>query len=127
MGSDDSDGCMVLDESDNLDIHWDASKSLPLYEDITASLEELSRQLGGTYEAPPGYDSATGNGLLTAHPLGGCPMGDTPEQGFVSPQGEVYGVRGLYVADAAIIPSALAVNPSYTITSVRWLNGSPFG
>lgn len=118
MGDDDSNGKILLDRNGNLNIHWDASKSLSLYEDITASLQELSRQLGGTYEAPEGYDQTTGNGLLTAHPLGGCPMGETPWEGFVDPQGQVYGVSGLYVADAAIIPSALAVNPSYTISAL---------
>ena len=52
---------------------------------------------------------------ITPHPLGGCNMGDTVENGVVDHKGEVFGYRNLYVADAAIIPEALGVNPSRTI------------
>ena len=53
-----------------------------------------------------------------AHPLGDCVMGDTSEQGVVNSQGEVFGVPGLYVADGAIVPTALATNPSFTISAL---------
>jgi cholesterol oxidase len=33
----------------------------------------------------------------------------------VSPDGEVYGYRNLYVADGSIVPSAIGPNPSKTI------------
>jgi cholesterol oxidase len=42
-------------------------------------------------------------------------MGNTPDHGVVNHKGEVFGYRNLYVADAAIIPEALGVNPSRTI------------
>ena len=42
-------------------------------------------------------------------------MGDTPNDGVVNHAGEVFGYKNLYVADAAIIPEALGVNPSRTI------------
>ena len=42
-------------------------------------------------------------------------MGDSPADGVVNHAGEVCGYRNLYVADAAIIPEALGVNPSRTI------------
>jgi cholesterol oxidase len=42
-------------------------------------------------------------------------MSNTPETGVVNHQGEVFGYPNLYVADAAIIPEALGVNPSRTI------------
>jgi cholesterol oxidase len=57
----------------------------------------------------------TGKHLITVHPLGGCPMGDSPERGVVDPDGEVYNYPGLYVADGSIVPSALGANPSKTI------------
>jgi len=56
-----------------------------------------------------------GRHLITPHPLGGCNMGDRPERGVVNHAGEVYGYRNLYVADAAIIPEAVGVNPTRTI------------
>ena len=45
-------------------------------------------------------------------------MADSREKGVVNPQGEVYGVPGLFVSDGAIVPSAVVVNPSYTITAL---------
>ena len=53
--------------------------------------------------------------LITPHPLGGCNLGNTAADGVVDHRGEVFGYRNLYVADAAIIPTALGVNPSRTI------------
>jgi cholesterol oxidase len=40
---------------------------------------------------------------------------NTVSDGVVNHAGEVFGYRNLYVADAAIIPEALGVNPSRTI------------
>jgi cholesterol oxidase len=42
-------------------------------------------------------------------------MGGAPDTGVVNHKGEVFGYPNLYVADAAIIPTALGVNPSRTI------------
>jgi cholesterol oxidase len=42
-------------------------------------------------------------------------MGDTAINGVVNHAGEVFGYKNLFVADAAIIPEALGVNPSRTI------------
>jgi cholesterol oxidase len=42
-------------------------------------------------------------------------MGSGPENGVVDHAGRVFGHEGLYVADGAIIPRALGVNPSRTI------------
>ncbi len=53
--------------------------------------------------------------LVTPHPLGGCNMGNTQSNGVVDHTGKVFGYDNLYVADAAIIPTPLGVNPSRTI------------
>ena len=42
-------------------------------------------------------------------------MGDNALNGVVNHAGEVFGYKNLYVADAAIVPEALGVNPSRTI------------
>lgn len=60
--------------------------------------------------------------LTTPHPLGGCRMADTKEEGVVDHRGEVYGYPGLYVADGAIIPYALGINPSRTIAALAERN-----
>jgi len=56
--------------------------------------------------------------LVTPHPLGGCNMGTTRDNGVVDHRGEVFGYPGLYVADGAIVPEALGVNPSRTIAAL---------
>lgn len=54
---------------------------------------------------------------MTAHFLGGCPIGDAPETGVVDPYHRVFGHEGLHVVDGAAISANLGVNPSLTITA----------
>ena len=54
---------------------------------------------------------------LTAHFIGGCAIGDSPETGVVDPYQRVYGHPGLHVADGAAVTANLGVNPSLTITA----------
>ena len=54
----------------------------------------------------------------TAHILGGCPIGLTPEDGVVDPKSRAFGYEDLYVVDGSIIPANLGVNPSLTITAM---------
>ena len=56
-----------------------------------------------------------GEDLITPHPLGGCNMGVTAADGVVDHNGEVFGYRNLFVADGAIVPKAIGLNPSRTI------------
>ncbi|WP_296603066.1 GMC family oxidoreductase [Nocardioides sp.] len=57
------------------------------------------------------------NKPLTAHFLGGCAIGDSPETGVVDPYQRVYGHPGLHIADGSAISANLGVNPSLTITA----------
>jgi len=45
-------------------------------------------------------------------------MGVTDAQGVVDHRGAVFNYPGLYVADGAIIPEALGLNPSRTIAAL---------
>lgn len=58
------------------------------------------------------------NTSTTAHILGGCPMGETPDQGVVNERFEAHGYPNMYILDGSIIPCNLGVNPSLTITSL---------
>ncbi|NOX35344.1 MAG: GMC family oxidoreductase [Deltaproteobacteria bacterium] len=58
------------------------------------------------------------NTSTTAHILGGCCMGDSPENGVVSSKGELFNYPGLYVADGSVVSANLGVNPSLTITAL---------
>jgi choline dehydrogenase-like flavoprotein len=55
---------------------------------------------------------------ILSHLFGGCPMSADPRQGVVDGRGKVHGVTGLYVADAAAIPTTLGVNPQHTIMAL---------
>ncbi|MBF9067855.1 GMC family oxidoreductase N-terminal domain-containing protein [Streptacidiphilus fuscans] len=54
---------------------------------------------------------------LTAHFLGGCVIGDSPEHGVVDPYQRLYGYPGITVADGSTVSANLGVNPSLTITA----------
>jgi len=54
---------------------------------------------------------------MTAHFLGGCPIGDSADTGVVDPYHRVFGHEGLHVVDGAAISANLGVNPSLTITA----------
>ncbi|MET9082600.1 GMC family oxidoreductase [Streptomyces sp. NPDC004237] len=54
---------------------------------------------------------------LTAHFLGGCPIGDSRETGVIDPYHRVYGHPGISVVDGAAVSANLGVNPSLTITA----------
>jgi choline dehydrogenase-like flavoprotein len=107
----------------------------PIYDEIRASLGRFAEAL-----RPEGDKAEFENPFLTGlgqlfggrsialtHPLGGCRMGHSPEYGVVDEFGRVFDKRaddgksvhrGLYIADASIIPTALAVNPSLTISAL---------
>ena len=57
------------------------------------------------------------NRPLTAHFIGGCTIGDSPETGVIDAYQRVYGHPGLHIADGSAISANLGVNPSLTITA----------
>ena len=54
---------------------------------------------------------------MTAHFLGGAPIGDSSATGVIDPYHRVYGHPGLHVVDGAAVSANLGVNPSLTITA----------
>ena len=61
--------------------------------------------------------------LITAHPLGGCPIGDDYLHGATDEFGRVFAGDGsvhdgLFVADGSLISTALGVNPFLTISAL---------
>jgi cholesterol oxidase len=116
MGTDAADGRMSL-SNNVIDIHWDNKRSQEMFDEMEALLKQLSQAAGGRYK-PSVLWGWPFKKLLTAHPLGGCPMSDDPDQGVVNEFGEVWNYPGLYVSDGAIIPTALSVNPSATISAL---------
>jgi cholesterol oxidase len=54
----------------------------------------------------------------TAHILGGCPVGDSPEHGVVDHRHRVFGYKNMYVCDGSVLAANLGVNPSLTICAL---------
>ena len=55
---------------------------------------------------------------MTAHFLGGCPMGATPADGVIDAYNRVHGYLGLSVVDGSALSANLGVNPALTITAL---------
>lgn len=56
--------------------------------------------------------------MFSAHVNGTCRMGVDPARSGATPEGERHGVRGLYISDGSLLPTALGVNPQETIMAV---------
>jgi choline dehydrogenase-like flavoprotein len=56
--------------------------------------------------------------LFSAHFMSSCTMGSDPNRSATNPQGELIGVRNLFVADTSIFPSSSGVNPMMTVMSM---------
>ncbi|MBO0839297.1 MAG: GMC family oxidoreductase, partial [Sciscionella sp.] len=54
---------------------------------------------------------------LTAHFIGGCPIGEDAEHGVIDPYHRMYGYPGVSIVDGSAISANLGVNPSLTITA----------
>ncbi|WP_405760974.1 GMC family oxidoreductase [Streptomyces sp. NBC_01420] len=54
---------------------------------------------------------------LTAHFLGGCPIGASAEEGVIDPYHRLFGHPGISVVDGSAVSANLGVNPSLTITA----------
>lgn len=54
---------------------------------------------------------------LTAHFLGGCPIGADADSGVIDPYHRLFGHPGISVVDGAAVSANLGVNPSLTITA----------
>lgn len=60
--------------------------------------------------------------VLCAHQMGTCRMGPSAQVAVANPDGEVYGVGGLHIADTSAFPAASGVNPMLTAMSLALRN-----
>lgn len=78
------------------------------------AVRRMARIMGGTEGGSIGEPF---NRPLTAHFIGGCAIGDSPESGVVDAYHRVHGYAGLHIVDGSTISANLGVNPSLTITA----------
>ncbi|GLY91149.1 GMC oxidoreductase [Actinoallomurus iriomotensis] len=74
----------------------------------------LAEEMGGM---PGGTWLDLFNIPTTAHFIGGCTIGASPEEGVIDPYHRVYGHPGLHIVDGSAVSANLGVNPSLTITA----------
>ena len=97
-------------------LDWDIDRSEAVINAIVAMHKRLAEATNGRPLVPPTWTVL--KNLVTPHPLGGCNMGTTSANGVVNHLGEVFGHERLYVADGAIVPEAVGLNPSRTIAAL---------
>lgn len=101
---------------------WPGAGCRPSAQKGNQLLSEAADGLGATYLPAPWW--LAGRRLLTVHPLGGCVMADTAQEGVVDDLGRVFTghdndvYAGLHVLDGSIVPRPLGVNPALTITAL---------
>lgn len=115
MGRDFPNGKLSFDGR-YLDCDWKIKKSQEYYDRVRRVVKGIAKALNAEYMDNPSYQYL--HQVLTAHPLGGCPMGTAKEEGVVDSYGEVFGYPGFYVADGSIMPGPVGPNPSMTIAAV---------
>lgn len=124
MGRDHSTGRLKLRRGkrgrpDHLHLDWRIGPSRLHYERMRSAMQCVASALSGTFIENP---TSALNRYISVHPLGGCPMADSPANGVVNAwNGEVFGCPGLYVIDGSILPTAVGPNPSLTIAAVAEL------
>jgi cholesterol oxidase len=126
VSHDSASGTLRLQDG-RLALSWPGAKDEPVYARLDDALSRLIGAAGGSYVKNPLAGSVMGNQPATAHPLGGCGMGEDRSSGVVDHAGRVFDGSGamstavhdgLYVVDGSIIPRSLGVNPLLTITAL---------
>jgi choline dehydrogenase-like flavoprotein len=117
----------LLGRPATLDLSWDEPVSKQaVFADAERIQKALATAMGGKYVPMPFWDGFTKKKLVIPHPLGGCRLAASRDEGVVDEHGRVFdggasdaaaALAGLYIVDGSVIPGALAVNPTLTITA----------
>ena len=114
MGRDIPDGRMYLNKG-RLDLDWSRDESEEYFKRLRDTSRDVAHALGGKFADNPIWFLRR---VITVHPLGGSPMGRTPDEGVVDPYGNVFGYPGLHIADGSVMPGPVGPNPSFTIAAL---------
>lgn len=122
MGAEGDLGTMTLHpKKDVIDVEWKDVAKQPVFDRMSDALREHARTLKGNYVR--NLNRIIEGEVTTVHPLGGCGMAPDASKGVVDGRGRVFddagGVHeGLYVADGAVLPGPIGVNPFLTIAAL---------
>jgi cholesterol oxidase len=124
VSHDEAAGRISLD-NDSAQVHWPGVGAEPVYARVDAALTKAAEAVGARYIKSPLAATNMGTKPATAHPLGGCGMGQDAGEGVVNHKCQVFDGTdpesthfGLYVCDGSVIPRSIGVNPLLTITAL---------
>ena len=93
----------------------DGSNPPPAYMPVAQDVvRRLAQRINGI---PVGSHFENFDAAVTAHFVGGCPIGADANSGVIDGYHRVYGYDGLHIVDGSAITANLGVNPSLTITA----------
>ena len=98
-----------------LELDWHDVKSRSYYQEIIGTARRVAEAMGAVYDEDPMTHI---HRFITAHPLGGCPMGRSATEGVVDSYGEVFGYPGFVISDGSVLPGPVGANPSFTIAAL---------
>ena len=111
IGRDDGAAQLEL-RGDGLGLRRDRGLGREFFDEMGAELRRVGAQYGAARTV------VDDRSIMTAHPMGGAAIADTPDNGVVDHRGEVFGYPGLYVADGAAYPAPPGLPPSLTIAAL---------
>lgn len=115
MGRDIPGGKMTLQDG-RLELDWSKDgPSAPYFDCVRKVSREVAEKLGADFLDNPIWHV---NRVITVHSLGGCRMGNSPQEGVVDSFGRVFGHPGLHIADGSVMPGPVGANPSLTIAAL---------
>jgi cholesterol oxidase len=116
MGRDMPNGNLFLRDG-LLECDWTIKKSQEYFDRVRRVGKAIAGALHAEYLDNPSY-TWNFHQVLTAHPLGGCPMASSKDEGVVNSSGEVFDYPGLYIADGSVMPGPVGPNPALTIAAL---------
>ena len=91
MSHDDASGIISYNnKNDSINITWDRVGYEKNFEAVNHAMEKVTKGLGGTFVKNPMWTRALGKSVISAHPLGGCPMGESGRTAVVNHAGQVF-------------------------------------
>ncbi|HZI71228.1 MAG TPA: GMC oxidoreductase, partial [Nitrososphaeraceae archaeon] len=132
IGIDDANGSLKIDDNtDSLVLKEPYKFTHRVYNDIITTMQQFAEHTGkdgkSSLLVPLWGSDDKSKTQFVLHPLGGCPMGKNTNEGAVDSMGKVFRgdtisdiYDGLYVVDGSILPAAIGVNPSLTISALAF-------
>lgn len=123
MADEGESGRIELRDGGQPEVVWPGVSQRAVFRRLNDELRAHTNTLGGTFVPNFRWTFGGGRNLITAHPLGGCPLGQNATTAVTDSRCRVFKSNndvheGLYVVDGAVIPMPLGVNPLLTISAI---------